>query len=1324
MSDLQARLKSLTPEQIRRLMAQKNRGTPPDAMAVGADGSVPASLAQERFWFLSRLYPDTPDYNIPLAVLVDGPHVDRATLQRNLDAVVANQEILRTTFHERDGKVVQVIHPPTSVQVEYEDRSDEYAAAGHPLVERLAVEHGATVFAVDKLPLLSVKLVKLAPSRHLVMLNLHHLISDGWSNSLLSQMLSTPAHLPAPGAPPKQYRHFVEHERAWLKGDECRAQLAFWQDLLRDPPQPPVFAHRPDDGVPANAGGFVAVDLPTDLCERIARHCSALGRTPFQYYMGCFALLMTRYTGENDLIVGTPVVNRNQPQFLQTCGLFINTLPMRFRFDPRRTFAGALTDCAEAIQACLARQELPYAELVKHVQVNRSVNENPLFNLHFAFQYFPHQKASSEFQLLAVDHGVGKFDLNCFIEISASGNRLSLSYRRRAFQRAEIERMAAEYVRVLEQGLSPPDRALGDLELISPESASSCAGPEVARRAGNWYALFAEAAKRWPDRMACADATGELSYAELEASAGRVAAALARRGVGRGDRVILRARRDRHYVIGLLACLRLGAIYVPLSADAPPALQDQVEAETAARIALGEAGHGRLPCLSMDDACAEAAPGGAAVDVGDADLAYIVYTSGSTGTPKGVAVTHAGLVNYTLSLLERLGDAGLGAETFASFAHLSALDADLGNTAIFPPLACGGALLMPDSASLLDGGRLASFFRRHPADVAKMVPSHLRALRPHLDGILPKKVLVCGGEALDAGLVAAVRRVAPGMRILNHYGPAEATIGVLTHAVDESRDPIPLGRPIANTRIHLVDRTGRRVPRGRAGELYVEGPGLASRYLGQAALTAERFVAPVFAPGARAYRSGDLAYMDEDGAIVFLGRRDNRVKVGGVMVQPEAVAALLRQHGAVAAAHVWHQDDEVGNTQLMGAVVLNRPTELVELREHLLRHYKPAQCPMLFALPELPLNANGKVDPQRLRAACADQAAVAGPELPRDALELTLQSLFRQVLGAEVPTLDADFFDLGGTSLQAITLMGRVNQAFSLQLPVTVLFEAGSVQGLAEVVRREGRDGGALPVVALADAGQDEVVVWIHPAGGNAMCYLHAARALSPRRASVAISAWGQADAGDITTLACDYHERIRHEYGARRVVLAGWSMGALIAHEMAGLAAEAGHAPRLVLLDQPVPRPEATPGSHATAVALYLEKVEVFTGQQVGACVDSEGNIDYARIAHAFVRLGLAPPDVRESSLRGFLDLLVYHNAIIHAFRPRFVPVPTLLLKASEHIRLKNQQPDFQDAADLGWGRHCQDLTVQEVAGNHMTMLNREHVQALIASMEAWLSR
>jgi amino acid adenylation domain-containing protein len=1320
--DLQTRLKALTPEQIRRLMANKrvDSAVPTPTARAHADGSLPVSRAQERFWFLSRLYPDTPDYNIPLAVLIDGPGVDRDTLQRNLDAVIAGHDVFRTTFHARGDGVVQIVHPSLALAVECQDGEAEYAAEGEGFIERVALAHGSLVFSADTLPLVAVKLVRLAATRHLLLLNIHHLISDGWSNSLLSQSLATPAGAAPPAPPARQYHDFVAFEQAWLQGEECREQLAFWQDLLRDAPPPVAFAQR-DEGAAVNAGGLVTRELPIELCERIAQFCSAHGRTQFQYYMSCFALLMTRYADVDDLVIGTPAANRNRPPFMHTCGLFINTLPLRFRVDCARSFADALADGARLIEACLARQELPYAELVKHVQVRRALNENPLFNVHFAFQYFPHQKASDDFRLLAFDHGYGKFDLNAFVELSGAGNRLSLNYRRRALARADAERLAADYVHVLEYGLRAPAGALRDHEFLPPSSLARLAGPIVPRPRGNWFALFEAAAKRHPRRIACADVHGSLDYAGLEALVARAAATLAAHGVGRGDRVLLRAPRDRHYVIGLLACLRVGAAYVPIAQDAPRALLDVVEQDAGTRLLLGTPPLGRLPQLTFEGLLAETAPAVAAVaTMAEGDAAYVVHTSGSTGSPKGVVVTHEGLVNYTLALLERLDDPEL-----ASYAHLSALDADLGNTAIFPALASGAALLLPDAGALLDPALLAAFFARHPADVAKAVPSYLRAMRAHLPDVLPRRVLVCGGESLSAELVAAIRACAPMLRIVNHYGPAETTVGVLMHDVGEdARDPLPLGSPLANTRIHLLDRHGRPVPRGVVGELGIAGAGLAAGYLAQPELTAQRFAGTPLEGGARVYRSGDLARLDADDTVIFLGRGDNRVKISGIMVQPEAMAALLLQHPAVAAAHVWAQDDADGNARLMAAVALVDAVERGALREHLLRHYKPAQCPVLVVLPALPLTANGKVDPQALRSICSAHEACVPSSLPRDTVELTLQGLFQQAIGLSAVPRDASFFDLGGSSLQAIALIARINHAFALDLPIATLFETGSVQSLAEIVRRRGTGAVRTSLVALADEGQDELIVWVHPAGGNAICYLPVARHLATRRASLSFMALGRHADADIPALARDYHHQLESHYATRRVVLAGWSMGALIAHEMAVLAAEEGRTVPLVLLDQPVPDSSAPPLGYEARVEQYLEKVEVFTGRRIGGHRGVDGGIDHEGLLQAFQHLDLVPADTGVAAFRAFLDLLVHHNAIISAFRPRLLHAPSLLLRAREQVRLMRQDAAPAGSADFGWGVHCARLEVGDAAGNHMTMLGSAHAAALAATIEAWLAR
>lgn len=1314
--ELQAKLKALGPEQIRRLMAKRRDGGAMQAERPAEYGQeFPASLGQERFWFLSKLYPDTPDYNIPLAVLVDGDGVDAGVLQHNLNAVVAAHEIFRTTFHQQSAGVMQRVHPSLELEVELEDRSVDYAAEGEGLIERLAKAHGQRRFATDQLPLLAIALVRLSTSRHLLLLNIHHLISDGWSNSLLSRSLTV-----APGAsiprPQRQYRDFVAHERTWLAGEECRRQLDFWLDVLRDAPSPPVFRAAAAADMAANAGGLFTIDLPQALCSRIASCCSALGRTQFQYYATCFALLLSRYAMVDDIVIGSPVANRSRPEFLQTCGLFINTLALRFRIDPARSFGQILAEGAAMIEACLARQELPYAELVKHIQVQRTLDENPLFNVQFAFQYFPHQKASADFRLLSVDHGVGKFDLGGYVEISGAGNRLSLAYRHRAFARVDVERIAADFMHVLEYGLQPEPGSLLANEFLPAASLAQLDGPSMQRPGGNWFGLFERQVERHADRPACIDEAGALDYATLDEMVERVAAALRGQGVQPGDRVLLRAPRNRHFLIGLLACLRTGAAYVPVAQDAPHAIERMLEHEAGARLVLGTPGIGALAQLSYESALAckpltRVPP----VEVADDDAAYVVFTSGSTGAPKGVVVTHAGLVNYTLSLLERLADPEL-----ASYAHLSALDADLGNTAIFPALASGAALLLPDAQTLLDAQRLGAFYLQHRVDVAKMVPSHLRVLRSRLREILPRRVLISGGEALDESLIAAIRACAPDLRIFNHYGPAETTIGVLMHelAIDAQTAP-PLGTPIANTRVCVLDRHGRAAPRGSQGELAISGAGVARGYLGQVAADAPRFVSA--RDGTRQYLSGDRASLIDGAGFVFLGRGDNRAKVGGVMVQPEAIAGCLMRHPAVVAAQVWAEAGDDGNLRLQGAVVVREDVELRHLRAYLLQHFRPAQCPALVVLPSMPLNANGKLDSRALRRMCEGGGVRGGIDLPRDAVELELQRLFQQALGVAAVACEPTFFDLGGTSLQAIALIARVNEVYALELPVAVLFQSGSVRSLAEAVRRGGAAGRSdSPLVVLEDAGQDELMVWIHPAGGNALCYLPIARQLAPRRASIAFMGMPQGNGMQIAELARDYHERLAVHRGTRKVVLAGWSMGALIAHEMAAQAAAEGKPTALMMLDQPVPDIDAAKLDFDTRVEQYLRKVEIFAGQALRQPPASVRRSDAAWLLPEFQRLDLVPPDTQLAHFKAFLELLVHHNEIIAAFTPRVLHSPALLLRAREQVALQGTAPV---ETDFGWSSFCTALDVAQARGNHMTMLQASNAASLAVEIECWLA-
>ncbi len=1337
---LQQRLKKMRPEQIRKLMAKKkpSSGQKMVKMERNSLQEYPLSKAQERIWFLAKLYPKTSLYNIPIAISIQSGDIDPLRLRRVINLIIQNNEIFRTSFHEREGKVYQKVHPDLQLTVEYEDISHINAdAEKKELVEQIGRSHGNTIFVLEKLPLLGVKLVKKAENDFVLLFNLHHLISDGWTNSLLardSAIYYANDTDPLQEKERVQYVDYVRWEQEWLQSSRHKSQLGFWKKELSGFPEPLRFPRDFQAQQHSFAGRTAHCSISSAVHEKVSIYCQKNGLTPYQFYISCYALLIARYTGVRDMVIGTPVANRNQSLFLNTYGVFINSLPLRFTIDPGLDFEQLVQGCKEKIVQCMDNQEIPFSEIINAINPQRKLHENPLYNIHFAYQHFPQKDKKDEHSLLPIDYCTAKFDLNFWIEIAGNTRTISVSYKDNLFSRQKIHRFMQHFLLLVEAVIAQPKVAFTQLDYIPPEHLSFLMAKKEEYAEISWIELFEQSVQRFSGEIALVDSQGKMSYQQLNLQAMALAQALILKGVKKDDIVILQTERNRNHIIAILACMKCGATYLPTDKRIPPARFEHMCKESQAKIVVSEADIAGVNCLGFASIYSTSSLHGSfeTVRVQPEDLAYVVYTSGSSGTPKGVCVPHRALTNYSRAM-KKVVDVS---DTLSSFAHVSALDADLGNTAIFLTLGFGKTLLLPPADALVDPALLASFFMENPADAIKIVPAHLHALKEQLSAILPKKLLLFAGDSLDSHLLGAVRSVAPQLRIMNHYAPAEATISSLSYDVPLPFDgeTVPIGRPIANTGVFVLDKEGNVIPQGSRGEICLTGVNIANGYLQKPELTGAKFVEDMSLSPEKIYHTGDLGCLNGEGQILFLGRMDRQIKRNGFRVELEEIEVILRKHPAVANCAVFLSSQGSGADRLLAAVELCDVVETRQLNSYLARYFIRALLPVIVVVEKIPLSANGKIDRDSLRAPSL-RSDKGQKNIPSDLVELQLTTLFKAVLKISELSVDEQFFDLGGHSLLAISLISQVNKIFNTQFPIAILFQYGSVREMAAYIRKEEKDAqeNHSPLVTLMDrqvkgVKQDGTknMVWAHPAGGNVMSYYPIARSMQTictTRAFIPID-HHRKEQLSITIMAEEYADILQGRPYKTEVILAGWSMGALIAHQMAVHLAGFVNNPPLILVDQPVPHPGARPlGSYEEKLIRYIERIEVFTGEVIKLSSTTEQKLELKVLHGEFIRLGLMPADVTMESFKIFLDVLVLHNEIVAGFTPLIYRGPTLLLKASEKLMLEtnNPQPEYR-LEDLGWGDFCPNLTIMELPGNHITMMTKKYAATVAEVIQSWL--
>jgi amino acid adenylation domain-containing protein len=1046
----------------------------------------PLSFSQQRLWFLDRLRPGDPLYNIPAPLLVEGT-LDVAALHRALAGIVARHEALRTTFALQENGPVQIIAPRVRVDLPLVDLSG-LGARGAAEADRLRLDDELRPFDLAAGPLLRAFLVKLPPEtpektteRHLLVLVLHHIVSDGWSGSILIRELVALYGGAALDPLPIQYADFAVWQRARLRGAELERRLAPWRARLAGAPAVlELPSDRPRGNTRTSRGGSVDLRLEPAAAGLLRELARREGATAFIVLLAAFQTLLHRLTGRDDLCVGSPVANRGNPEIASLIGFFVNTLVLRgdLSGDPR--FSELVGRLRPVAFEAFAHQDVPFEKLVEELRPERETGRPPLVQVSLMLQNFP--AAGGEVRGLRVSvpgsaPPVSKLDLTLGLEEHAGGFSGLILYSSDLFDQPTVERLAGSFLTLTAAACANPDRHLAELPLLTTveqaqllrewnDTAEPPADPALVPE------RFARQAALHPEKTALVADETAWTWGELARRVAELAGHLRALGVGPEVRVARVADRTPDTIAAMLAVLAAGGTWVPLDPGLP-------EARRAELVVVAEAvlwDHGRTR-TDTDEHGQEESLGASvsvpvrpcsSVSVPPETAAYLIFTSGSTGTPKGVVVEHRQLRHYVDAVGRLLGPAP-DREGLGSWAVVSTLAADLGHTALFPVLCGGGTLHLMSPERALDPEAFADYAGRHRIDAMKIVPSHLAALlagtRPA--AVLPRALLVLGGEATPWELAGCIAEQAPDLRVLNHYGPTETTVGAIAGPIEVSsrrraRRP-PLGRPLANVEAHLLDREMRLVPAGVPGELYLGGDGVARGYLGQPDRTAERFLPSP--GGARLYRTGDLARRLPDGSLEFLGRADDQVKIRGFRVEPGEVEAALAASPQVAEAVVLARSDRSDRSdrsvglsdrsdreiRLAAYVVPRGAVDAEELRAWLQERLPAVFVPTGWVLLEaLPLTANGKVDRQALEQ-IAPQTGRGGADAapPRTGLEQEISAVWCDVLGLERVGTDDSFFDLGGHSLLLPRVQLGLREKLGLDVPLLAMFAHPTVAALA-----------------------------------------------------------------------------------------------------------------------------------------------------------------------------------------------------------------------------------------------------------------------------------
>ncbi|MGH7594064.1 MAG: amino acid adenylation domain-containing protein [Gemmatimonadales bacterium] len=1056
-------------------------------------GPAPLSFAQELLWLVDQASPGLSAWNLPRVYRLRGA-LDDSALQYALDGLVARHEALRTVFTGPEGAPRQIVQPASPVPLERADITAMSLDQRDAELKRLVIASARYNFELSRDRLFRTLLIHVAVQDHVLCLNSPHLVFDGWSKAIMMRELSAlyqAAHRGVPASLPPlpiQFADYATWERGEVHARALAAPLAYWREQLAGPlPTLALPLDRPRPAVRGFERGQFDLVLPPALVEAMVAFARDQGATPYMTLMAAYVVLLHRYTGQNDIIVGSPSAGRTLSEIEGLIGYFVNTLVLRHRVDGRLTFAELLVQVRDTALNAYEHQELPFEKLVLELQKDRQLSHAPLFQTVLTME--DTVPATLHFDGLDVEMvdselGATKFDLTVMVAQQSDGLRLALWYRLDLHLPATAERMLRHFQAILEAVIRDPTCRIGDLPLLTDaemrEILADSTGPAGRDGPDPVHRQIAAVARHSPDVVALGCETGTLSYGELDRRANQVANRLHALAIPPGTRIGLCAERSIDAVVGLLGILKAGSAYVPLPPDLPAKRLALQAAEARIGMALTTAANrDRVPdgvrVLVLDEPT-DAIGSELATDVAVApdDLAYVLFTSGSTGVPKGVAITHRNLAHYAAAIGARLAldTAASGAGTPLAFGMVSTLGADLGHTVLFPSLMTGGTLHLIPPAVATDAARFGEYVLAHPIDVLKITPSHLSALLsgPREDAVLPRRWLVVGGEPCPWSLAERVLR-AGACRILNHYGPTETTVGCCTfevtaESIQANRDAaaltVPIGRPLPNVTAYVLDGDAHLVPPGVAGELWVGGDGVARGYLDRPDLTADRFRTDPFRGNGteRIYRTGDRVRRLRTGELEFLGRVDQQVKLRGYRVELGEVEQVVALHPGVAeVVATIHTASELDSEATLIAYVVPRAAGYAAAHaerasaasvktfagERLPEYMVPS---VVMLLDKLPLGANGKLDRSALPLPAVgnpDEQFVA-PQLPT---EVAVAKIWAEVLKRDRIGLHDNFLALGGHSLLAIRVLGRISKHLGVRLPLRALFEAPTVAELA-----------------------------------------------------------------------------------------------------------------------------------------------------------------------------------------------------------------------------------------------------------------------------------
>jgi amino acid adenylation domain-containing protein len=1320
----------------------------------------PLSFAQQRLWFLDKFQPNSAAYNVPTVVRLTGSF-DLDPFQKALDLVVVRHESLRTTFEGNDDSPAQRINPPSSVNMQVIDLAHLPPPEQKTESDRIISEEIARPFDLSKDLMIRTTLIRLAPAEHILVLVTHHVASDEWSLRILFSEWAAyyagiregkQAALPEL---PIQYADFAQWQRDWLGSDDYKKQLEYWSGQLQSAPVLQLPTDRPRPTTQTFNGALFGRWIPKEIIDRLKVFSRQERCTLFMTLLAAFKVLMHRYTQQQDIIIGCPIAGRNRLETEPMIGFFVNTLAVRTALAAHSNFRALLKSVRESTLGAYANQDMPFDKLVEELHPERSSTHMPfvqvVFSLNNEFveeQIFPGVRSEE----IEVDTRTSKFDLTVVAKDTPHGLNTVIEYNTDLFDETRIDRLLGHFQQLLESLLAKPDEAISRLEMLPrAEHQQLLADWNRTERAYPCNAtvveLFEAQVSKNPTAVALQFEDKTITYRELSACSNRIAHYLLRNGVEEGSLVGVYMERSIDMVAAFLGILKAGAAYVPLDLSYPKERIEFMMSDAKMPLILTQSSlqkdlpsGARIVALDAERTSMETLPEDAPAIAGTAEsVAYVIYTSGSTGKPKGVAVPHRGITRLvlntdyvSLSPADRIAQASNASFDAATFEIWGALL----NGARAIGISKDVALSPSDFAEVLRNERITTLFLTTALfnQLAREVPGAFASLTN----------VLFGGEAVDPKWVSAVLQGEPPKRLLHVYGPTENTTFSTWYEVKQVSDDktVPIGKPIANSTLFILNPEMQPVPVGVPGEIYVGGDGLAVGYWERPELTAEKFVRHPFSadPSARLYRTGDVGRFDSDGNVEFIGRIDHQIKLRGFRIELGEIEALLARHPKVSNAVTMLREDVPGDKRLVAYLIPklipkgDAPAS-AELKTYLKQHLPEYMVPSAFVvMRRFPLTPNEKIDRKALPAPeqnrpVSDRTFLA----PRDAIEQQLAKIWEKVLGLQPIGVADNFFELGGHSLLAVRVFSQIEKTLGRKLPLATLFRAPTIEQIAAVIREDNQAKSWSTIVDIQPKGSRPPFFWIHTLGGDGgggfFYYRKLAELLGLDQPSFGIRS-PQEPFSRIEEMAKFYIKEIRKFQPSGPYYLGGFCFGGNVAYEMAQQLTKAGEQVGLLVMLESSP-PNISPKQEWSATAAkyslenIVENVKDFVNvshEQRLALLKTKGK----RLTQKFKKRIASAEEGTAVALNQILDLSTYPegyvtyaethwDALTH-YHPQSYDGEITLFRAK-----KQGLSNFNHS--LGWDALVGDrVNVTVVPGTHESMLQEPNVQIVAAKLRSLL--